>query len=162
MLYVDTRLYLPNDMLVKVDRMTMAHGLEARVPFLDHHLVEFLASVPPSLKLKHFHQMKYLLKAAMRGKLPARILGRRKAGFNVPNAQWVRGGLKSFVLDHLSPSRLREMGLLDVRAVESLLEDHFKGRAENSHQIWCVLTLALWWDRFVGRGRFSPGTSGHG
>ncbi len=149
MLYVDTRLYLPNDMLVKVDRMTMAHGLEAREPMLDYRLVEFLAAAPPHLKLKHLRHKKYLLKAAMRGKLPDRVLWRKKQGFNVPNARWIKGGLRPFVLDHLSPQRVREMGLLDERTVAAVLRDHFDGRADNSHQIWCLLTLALWWETFM-------------
>jgi asparagine synthase (glutamine-hydrolysing) len=153
MFYVDTRFYLPNDMLVKVDRMTMAHGLEAREPFLDYRLVEFLASVPPDLKLKRFRHKKYLLKAAMRDKLPAAVLQRRKHGFNVPNARWIKGELKPFVMDHLAPTRLREMAVLDERVVGDLLRAHFSGEADNSHQIWCLLTLALWWEQFIdGKG----------
>jgi len=149
LLYVDTRFYLPNDMLVKVDRMTMAHGLEAREPFLDYRLVEFLAAVPPRLKLKHFRHQKYLLKTAMREKLPDQILGRKKAGFNIPNARWIKRELKPFVMDHLSPIRLQEMGLLDRQVVENLLRDHFSERVDNSHRIWCLLTLSLWWQQFV-------------
>jgi asparagine synthase (glutamine-hydrolysing) len=149
MLYVDTRFYLPNDMLVKVDRMTMAHGLEAREPFLDYRLVEFLASVPPGLKLKNFREKKYLLKAAMNGKLPDQIIHRKKAGFNLPNARWIKQELKPFVTDHLSPQRIREIGLLDPQVVDTLLQDHFQERADNSHQIWCLLTLTLWWGQFI-------------
>jgi len=148
MLYVDTRSYLPNDMLVKVDRMTMAHGLEVRVPFLDHELVAFAATVPPSLKLKNLRHKKYLLKKSMQRRLPAQIIWRKKAGFNVPNARWIKGGLKPFVMDHLSTKRINEMGILDTTEVEKVLSDHFARKAENSHQIWCLLTLALWWERF--------------
>lgn len=149
MLYVDTRFYLPNDMLVKVDRMTMAHGLEAREPFLDYRLVEFAASLAPGLKLKGFWHKKYILKAAMKGKLLDRILWRKKAGFNVPNARWIKQGLRSFVSDHLSFTAVKNMGVLDPYIVDKLLEDHFAGRADNSHQIWCLLTLALWWKTFL-------------
>ncbi len=156
MLYVDTRLYLPNDMLVKVDRMTMAHGLEAREPYLDYRLVEFVASVPPKLKLKSFLHKKYLLKASMKGKLPGRILWRKKQGFNVPNSRWIKQGLKPFVMDHLSPARIQETGLLDSQTVTGLLRDHFEEKADNSHQIWCLLTLALWWKEFV-EGNFYRG-----
>jgi len=106
LLYADTRLYLPSDILVKVDRMTMAHGLEAREPYLDHRLVEFCATVPPRLKLKSLRHKKYLLKAAMRGRLPERLLRRRKQRFNVPNAGWITDGLRAFVLDRLAPSRI--------------------------------------------------------
>jgi asparagine synthase (glutamine-hydrolysing) len=148
MLYVDTRFYLPNDMLVKVDRMSMAFGLEAREPFLDYRLVEFAASLPPNLKLKYFWQKKYLLKASMRGKLPKDIIWRKKSGFNVPNARWIKGALKPFVLDNLSHKIIRQMGILEPIAVQKLLDDHFAGKVENSHQIWCLLTLSLWWQQF--------------
>ncbi len=149
MLYVDTRLYLPNDMLVKVDRMTMAHGLEAREPFLDYRLVEFAASVPPRLKLKNLRHMKYLLKASMKGKLPGQILWRKKQGFNVPNAHWINKGLKPFVMEHLSTRRVQDMGILDSKVLETILNHHFSGSADNSHQIWCLLTLSLWWQQFI-------------
>ena len=149
MLYVDTRFYLPNDMLVKVDRMSMAHGLEVRVPFLDHRLVEFAARVPPNLKLKHFRHKKYLLKAAMQGRLPNKILWRRKQGFNIPNGRWFKGELKSFVMEHLSIPKLKDMGFLDSHEVSMILCDHFEERKDNSHQIWCLLTLSLWWQQFI-------------
>lgn len=148
LLYVDTRLYLPNDMLVKVDRMTMAHGLEARVPFLDHRLVEFAAALPTSLKLRNYRDGKYLLKAAMRNRLPDSIIHRKKAGFNVPNARWIKNDLRAFVTDWLAPSRINLMGFLDDAVVQRILRDHFEERAENSHQIWCLLTLSIWWDQF--------------
>jgi asparagine synthase (glutamine-hydrolysing) len=148
-LYVDTRFYLPNDMLVKVDRMTMAHGLEAREPFLDYRLVEFAASVPPHLKLKYGRHKKYLLKSSLQGKVPDNLLWRKKSGFNLPNARWLKGELKPFVTDHLSPGCLQEMGLLDPRVTAVLLQDHFNGKADNSHQIWCLLTLSLWWQTFI-------------
>ncbi len=146
---MDTRFYLPNDMLVKIDRMTMAHGLEVRVPFLDYRLVEFAATVPPRLKLKYFWHKKYLLKASMAGKLPRHVLWRKKQGFNVPNSAWIKQGLKPFVMDHLSSSSLREMDLLNPVFVADLLQQHFAGKADHSHQIWCLLTLVLWWQQFV-------------
>lgn len=149
MLYVDTRFYLPNDMLVKVDRMTMAHGLEAREPFLDYRLVEFAASLPPDLKLHRGRHKKYLLRSVMQDKLPQTVLQRKKQGFNVPNARWIKHGLRPFVMDHLSSSRLSNMGLFDETFVANLLQNHFSGRADNSHQIWCLLTLSLWWHQFI-------------
>jgi asparagine synthase (glutamine-hydrolysing) len=149
MLYVDTAFYLPNDMLVKVDRMTMAHSLEVRVPFLDYRLVEFLARVPPQWKLHALTQKKYLLKAAMRSRLPNSILDRKKAGFNLPAGPWMKRGLKPFVMDTLSPRRVRDTGLLAPDFVQSLLDQHFAGLADNSHQIWCLLTLVLWHEKFM-------------
>lgn len=152
LLYVDTRLYLPNDMLVKIDRMTMAHGLEARVPFLDHRLVEFAAALPASMKLKNFVQKKAILRQAMQGKLPSSIINRGKQGFNVPKSRWIKESFKPFVTDHLSKSIIKEMGLFDYPVVEKILTDHFRAHADNSFQIWSLLTLSLWWQQFL-RGR---------
>jgi asparagine synthase (glutamine-hydrolysing) len=149
MLYVDTRLYLPADMLVKIDRMTMAHGLEAREPYLDYRIVEFAARVPPHLKLKGFWSKKYLLKEALEGKVPRSVLHRKKEGFNVPKGQWIQEGLKPFVTDRLSPSRVRDTGLLEPAAVDALLRQHFSGTADHSHQIWNLLVLVLWYEQFV-------------
>ena len=149
LLAVDIGLYLPSDMLVKVDRMTMAHGLEARVPFLDYRLVEFCASVPPALKLRRLRTGKYLLKKAMQGRLPRRILHRPKQGFNSPIPIWIAGGLKPFVMDTLNGRAIREMGCLDAPAVQKLLDDHFARRADNSYRIWGLMTLICWWNRFM-------------
>lgn len=153
MLYVDTRFYLPNDMLVKVDRMTMAHGLEARTPFLDYRLVEFMARVPARLKLKNFFNKKYLLKASLDGVLPARILRRKKQGFNVPVAHWVKQGMRPMVTDLLSTSTIRQVGWLDEATVRTVLQQHFRGVADHSHQIWCLLSLVLWWRQFIHTGK---------
>ena len=87
----------------------------------------------------------------MRGKLPAEVIWRKKAGFNVPNARWIKGELKPFVMDHLSDRVIRQMGILEPTAVQKLLDDHFSGKSENSHQIWCLLTLSLWWQQFKVR-----------
>jgi asparagine synthase (glutamine-hydrolysing) len=149
MLYVDTRVYLPADMLVKIDRMTMAHGLETREPYLDYRLVEFAATVPPHLKLKRWTQKKYLLRAALRGRVPDRILDRRKQGFNVPKGRWMRNALQPFVADNLSERRIRDLGFLDPAAVDRVLRDHLSGVADNSHQIWCLLVLVLWHRQFI-------------
>jgi asparagine synthase (glutamine-hydrolysing) len=148
LLYVDTRFYLPNDMLVKVDRMTMAHGLEARVPFLDHELVEFLATVPPRFKLRRMVQKKYLLKRTLRGRLPDQVLSRPKQGFNVPKGIWIKNELKVFVADTLSLGNISAMGLFEPNAVADLLTEHWQGQKDNSHQIWGLLVLTLWWQKF--------------
>jgi asparagine synthase (glutamine-hydrolysing) len=149
MLYVDSMLYLPADMLVKIDRMTMAHGLEAREPYLDYRIVELAARMPPRLKLKGFRHKKYILKSALKGKVPDSILHRKKQGFNVPKASWIQDGLKPFVTDQLSAARVRETGLLEPAAVEAVLRQHFNGDADNSHQIWSLLVLVLWFEQFV-------------
>ena len=148
MLYVDTRFYLPNDMLVKIDRMSMAHGLEVRVPFLDHRVIEFLAGVPPHLKLRKYFEKKHILKAAMKDSLPNEILKRKKQGFNLPHPRWIKNELKPYVIETLSPSNLMDIGLLNSQVVQTLLDGHFTGRVDNSYQIWSLLTLVLWWQRF--------------
>ena len=151
LLYVDTRFYLPNDMLVKVDRMSMAHSLEVRVPFLDHELVEFLATVPPSLKLRWLHKKKYLLKRVMADKLPRKIVRRGKQGFVIPVGGWIRGELRSLVLDALSGESIQRIGLFRADAVNSMLKEHFSGRQDHGYAIWGLLTFALWWDWFIDR-----------
>ena len=149
LLYVDTRFYLPNDMLVKVDRMTMAHSLEARVPFLDHRLVEFVASLPVHLKLKQWRLKKYLLKTMLQRHLPEALPWRKKQGFNVPKAIWLAGELRDFAFDHLSTQQLQGMGLFELKQVVTLLNEHVSGKRDNSHQIWGLLCLSLWWQQFM-------------
>ena len=146
-LYVDTRFYLPNDMLVKVDRMSMMHALEVREPMLDYRLVEFSGRLPPHYKLRGLNHKKYLLKKVMSGKLPHHILHRKKAGFNVPNARWMKKELRPFVTAHLHHPAVADMGM-DPAAVRSLLEEHFQEKADHSHQLWGLLTLSLWWQKF--------------
>jgi asparagine synthase (glutamine-hydrolysing) len=147
LLYADTRFTLPNNTLVQIDRMTMAHGLEARQPFLDHRLVLLAASIPPALKLQK-GQGKSILKAAMQDQLPNEILQRRKEATSPPLAHWIQTSLKSFVIDHLSPDRMRRMGLLNPHVVEHVLQRHFTG-IDTSNQIWGLLTLSLWWQQFI-------------
>jgi asparagine synthase (glutamine-hydrolysing) len=129
--------------------MTMAHGLEARVPFLDHELVTFVASVPPHLKLGRFLTKKYLLKCSLTGRLPRKILARQKQGFNVPKGAWLKGQMRSFALDMLSPQTMREIGWFNPVGVTRLLEDHWANRQDNSHRIWGLLVLTLWWQQFI-------------
>ncbi|NLG32164.1 MAG: asparagine synthase (glutamine-hydrolyzing) [Syntrophomonadaceae bacterium] len=155
MLYVDTCFYLPNDMLVKVDRMSMAHGLEVRTPFLDYRLVEFMATVPPSLKLRNLRHKKYLLKLTMKNKLPRRIINRPKKGFNIPNAIWFRNKWREYVLDLLSPESISKLEFLDAGIVGDIVKAHMSGQEDNSHKIWGLLSLVIWWNLFIGseRGR---------
>ena len=158
MLYVDTRFYLPNDMLVKVDRMTMAHGLEARVPFLDHQLVELVASLPAHLKLRAWRQKKYLLKKSLAQRLPQADVWRKKQGFNVPKGQWLQHELREFVGDHLSPQQMQRMGLFQPEQVTQLLNEHLNGQQDNSHQLWGLLCLSLWWQKFIEVPTIAPDT----
>jgi asparagine synthase (glutamine-hydrolysing) len=143
LLHVDTMLGLPDDMLVKVDRVTMAHSLEGRVPLLDHHLVEFLAAVPASLKLRGM-TTKYLLRRAMRGRLPRRTLRGRKRGFNVPLPSWLATDLRTFVGDVLSPTRVASTGLFRPDIVSRLVNEHVSRRADHSRTLWTLIVMEHW------------------
>jgi asparagine synthase (glutamine-hydrolysing) len=148
MLYVDTRFYLPGDMLVKVDRMSMANSLEARVPFLDHRLVEYAAKIPSHVKFPG-GKKKHLLKKGLEPLLDHDLLYRKKAGFNVPKNVWLRGPLRELTGDVLAAPALARHGLLDARVVQRLLDEHQQRRADHSFAIWSVLIFQLWYDRFV-------------
>jgi asparagine synthase (glutamine-hydrolysing) len=145
--YRDLFTYLPLDILTKVDRMTMAHSLEARPPLLDHKLVEFAATVPSRYRLKD-GTTKYIFKQALRGLLPDRIIDRRKQGFAVPLARWFRGELAGFARDVLLSKRCRERGVFDQVYLERLLALNDRGR-DLDLQLWTVLSFELWCRRFV-------------
>ncbi len=149
-LYTDIKTTLVSEMLTKVDRMTMAHGLEARVPFLDHHLVSWAFTVPSRHKLRG-GEGKFFVKKALEGQLPASILHRPKQGFNVPMKVWMREDLRDFVTDHLTGSPATERGLYRRQAVANLLDDHFTGRIDASNKIFALLMLELWYRRFADR-----------
>jgi asparagine synthase (glutamine-hydrolysing) len=145
--YLDLRTYLPLDILTKVDRMSMAHSLEARVPLLDHRLVEFAATIPPAMKLRH-GSTKYIFKRALRGLLPSEILARPKRGFAVPLGYWFRGPLTDVVRDFLLSERFRERGIFDPAYVRKLLQWHAEGR-ELEMQIWTLLSFEIWCRTFL-------------
>jgi asparagine synthase (glutamine-hydrolysing) len=145
---VDVRHYLPDDLLVKVDIATMAHGLEARSPFLDHVFMEFAASLPSTLKLKGTVK-KYILKRALEGLLPDEIINRRKRGVAVPLAHWFRGELKEMVHDVLLDRRAASRGYFNTPAIIRLLDDHTEGRRSNQNQLFNLLMLELWHRTFI-------------
>ncbi len=142
-LYADTGVYLPDDLLTKVDRMSMAHSIESRVPFLDHHLVELAFSIPSNLKLKG-RIKKYILKKALRGIVPDRILNRKKAGFSIPAGKWFKNELKEFAGEILSISNIKKTGVLNPDYVRKIWNDHQEGKSENSRQIWGLMMFNLW------------------
>ncbi len=146
--YIDARLYLPADILVKVDRMSMMHSLEARVPFLDRSMLELTRRIPPRLRLRGMTS-KYLLRRAMADRLPAAVVNGKKRGFNVPMPAWLAGGLRDFTRDMLSPQRLRRQGLFSPSAVERLVADHLARRRDHSRAIWTLLVLSVWQDEIL-------------
>ena len=147
-LAVDTRFYLPTDLLVKMDITSMAHSLEVRSPLLDTNLAEFVASLPSHYKVRRF-RTKSLLKRAVSGRVPSANLRRPKQGFVVPISHWLRHDLHSFLCDHLQPSRLSQEGLLRQTELNRLLDSHLSEAADNGHQLWVLLMLELWYRTFV-------------
>jgi len=146
-LWFDQRYYLPDDILYKTDRMSMAHSLEVRPPFLDHRIVEFAASLPEGLKISGLRQ-KYLLKRLMRDKLPAPILHRKKEGFDIPAHKWLRGVLRPLLLDTLTAKAVERTGLFRWEAIRSLIEAHLSGRQNIGYHLWGLMTLFLWMKRW--------------
>ena len=147
---IDIRTYLPDDILTKVDRTSMAVSLEARVPLLDHVLMEYVATIPSSLKLRAGIG-KYLLKRAMAEYLPEEILTRRKMGFGVPLAAWFRGDLRDMARDVLLSRSARERGVFCIAEVERLLRVHESGRRDWSARLWAIMCFELWMREWVDR-----------
>jgi asparagine synthase (glutamine-hydrolysing) len=150
--YMDIKNYLPNDIMTKVDRMSMAHSIEAREPLLDHKLVEFAATIPPELKLKG-NTTKYIFKKAMEGILPNEILYRQKRGFGVPLGHWFRGKLSPFMRDLLLSKKCTERGIFRKPYLERLIEMNDRGRAMDL-KLWTLITFELWCRRFIDEGAF--------
>jgi asparagine synthase (glutamine-hydrolysing) len=150
MLYLDFRMYLEDNLLVKIDRASMACSLELRTPYLDHRLVQFAAALPSALKVRRF-QLKYILKKAVETWLPHEIVYRQKRGFSVPIASWMRGGLKALLDETLAEEKLKRDGLLNAGFVRRLLQEHWSGRADNRKTLWTLLCFQLWYNRW-GKG----------
>jgi asparagine synthase (glutamine-hydrolysing) len=155
MLYVDTKLWLPDDLLARGDKTSMAASIEARVPLLDHKVVEFAASLPPHFKLRGFAR-KYLLKQVARSLLPASIIDRKKKGFPIPLSLWFRKEARALVRDVLSPSAVRRRGLFDPPAVERLIVQNETGRANHGPALWAILSLELWHRLFIDAAQPAP------
>jgi asparagine synthase (glutamine-hydrolysing) len=147
-LYVDMKTYLPDDILVKVDRMSMAHSLEIRSPLLDHKLIEFTAKLPSSLKLKS-RTTKYLLKQVMRKYLPTEVLTRPKHGFTMPLGQWLKGPLRDMVEDCLSGPAATQRGLFNKSFIQTLWSAQLSARGDHSHQLWMLLMFELWHRQYL-------------
>jgi asparagine synthase (glutamine-hydrolysing) len=142
-LLADQYYYLPDDILYKCDRMSMAHSLEVRPPFLDHRIVEFAASLPQNFKVRGV-TTKRLLKEVMRGKLPDFVIDRKKTGFDIPAHDWFRTVLRGLLLDTLSPQAIAAAGIFDARAIQDLIRDHMERRINAGYHLWGLVTLFLW------------------
>lgn len=148
LLYLDSKTYLPSDILVKVDRMTMATSLEARTPLLDHKLIEFAVNIPTELKLKGL-ETKYIFKKAMEGIVPNEILYREKQGFGVPINEWINSQLKARIHETLSEAKTLQRGYFDKKYIQTLLNEHHTGRRDHSYSLWILLMLELWHRQFM-------------
>jgi len=145
---LDTRLYLAEDILTKVDRASMAVSLEVRAPFLDPRVAEFAASLPAHYKLKG-QKTKHILKLAVANLLPPFVTRRGKKGFGVPVAEWLKGKLRPLARDLLSPERVRRAGVFNSDYVTKLLEEHERGAANHRKLLWTLLMFELWHESFI-------------
>ncbi len=147
-LYLSAKLYLQDDILVKVDRAAMANGLEVRCPLLDQEVVEFASRLPMQYKLRGL-QTKYLLKKAAAGILPDSIIHQKKKGFGVPISKWLAGELKDYMLDHLSEQKIKRQGFFNYPYVKRLIDDHLAKRKDNRKLLWTLLIFQAWHERAV-------------
>jgi len=142
-LWFDQKYYLPDDILMKVDRMSMAHSIEVRPPFLEHRIVEFAAALPPDFKIRG-SRLKFILRELMNDKLPGEVLRRSKNGLDVPTHEWLRGPLRPLLLDSLASGATEHADLFNADAIESCLREHLGRRANLGYHLWGLMILFLW------------------
>ncbi len=147
-LYLSMKLYLQDDILVKVDRAAMANGLEVRCPLLDYEFVEFACRLPTYYKLKGL-KTKYLLKTAARGILPDEIIDRRKKGFGIPIARWLRNELKDFMLNSLEETKVKRQGFFNYAYIKKLIDDHLEKKQDNRKTLWSLLVFQIWHETYL-------------
>jgi asparagine synthase (glutamine-hydrolysing) len=146
LMYADLNLFLAEDILTKVDRLSAVHGLEVRTPYLDRELTEFCFRLPPEVKV-HGSQRKYLFRQALRGKIPEETLQQKKMGFISPASQWLCGAMREMLRDTLSPAALRDAGFLQPGAVTRLIEEHLSLVQDHGRVLWSLLAFSLWLSR---------------
>jgi len=143
MMYLDAITFLPNDILTKLDRATMAVGLEARVPYLDHHVVEFAWRIPMSTKIRH-GQEKWILRQVLYGYVPKELVERPKMGFGIPLDSWLRGPLRSWAESLLDADRVRREGFFNPRPIREKWDEHLSGKRNWQYHLWDVLMFQAW------------------
>jgi asparagine synthase (glutamine-hydrolysing) len=146
-LWFDQKYFLPDDILTKVDRISMAHSIEVRPPFLDHRIVEFAATLPGALKI-HGSRQKVILKDLMRDKLPPSVLSRKKVGFDIPAHEWFRGPLRPLLLDTLAIAAAQHSGFFRFDKIMALEQAHQERRTNVGYHLWGLLTLLLWMNKW--------------
>jgi len=142
-LYFDQTSWLPDNLLERGDRMTMAASIESRVPFLDHELAQFVSTLPDNCRVKGL-RTKWILRQAGRSLIPDAILDRKKVGFRVPVNQWFQGPLKDYLCDHLKGSQSRTRAYYDPQVLDRMLDDHIEGRQNHEKLLWALLNLEIW------------------
>lgn len=148
LMYIDSTLFLPDDLMIKNDRMTMAHSLEARVPFTDPELTGYLGRVPPALKMKNGRK-KHLMRRAMEGYLPQSILDKKKVGLEMPYSRWLKTDLADMVHDYLGEDRLRKADIFRPAAIRRLVEEHMDGRKDHGRALWGLLNFSMWHEMYI-------------
>lgn len=150
MTYLELKLRLPELLLMRVDKITMATSVEARVPFLDHHLIEYAMGLPRALKVKG-KTGKHILKRALESVLPADVLYKPKRGFGAPVREWFRGPEGESLIQQIMNSTIRKRNFFDYGFIERLAEEHRRDQRDWSANLWCLLNLSVWYDRWIGR-----------
>jgi asparagine synthase (glutamine-hydrolysing) len=145
---IDCSVFLPDDLMVKNDRMSMAHSLEARVPLTDLELTAFMSTVPSGLKLRSLRK-KHIMRRAMEGILPAEILNKKKVGLEMPYSHWLKHELKDLMMSYLGPKRISDTGLFRPDAVQALINDHLAGRVDHGRALWGLLNYMMWLEHYV-------------
>ncbi|HSG49579.1 MAG TPA: asparagine synthase (glutamine-hydrolyzing) [Longimicrobiales bacterium] len=148
LLHVDSAVFLPDDLMIKTDRMTMAHSLEARVPFTDPELTEWMATVPARLKLPGLRK-KHLMRRALQGLLPDEILGRKKVGLELPYSRWLAAELKDLLLEWCGPGRVEATGLFRAEAVDALVREHLERRHDHGRPLWALMNFMMWHELYL-------------
>jgi asparagine synthase (glutamine-hydrolysing) len=149
LLYVDKSVFLPDDLMIKNDRMSMAHSLEARVPFTDPDLTSYMARVPARVKLPRFRK-KHIMRKAMQGDLPKSIINKKKVGLEMPYSRWFRHELKDVLERYCGPDRVSSTGLFRPEVTQRIIDEHTAGRFDHGRALWGLLNFMMWHERYIG------------
>ena len=145
---VDFHTYLPEDILTKVDRASMAVSLEARVPLLDHRIAEFAYALPLEMRCRG-RVRKYLLRKLLYKYLPVELFNRPKQGFGIPLEEWLRSGIRPYLEEYLNPERIKQDGIFNPALVSSLMKRHLSGRYNYQYLLWALLQFQMWKERYL-------------
>ena len=143
MMYLDTMTYLPDDILVKLDRAAMSVSLETRIPFLDHRVLEFAWTLPLSMKVRS-GQGKWVLRQVLNKYVPNKLVDKPKMGFSLPVDNWLRGPLKDWAADLLEENKLKREGYFNSEIIQKKWTEHLSGKSNWQHPLWCVLMFQTW------------------